>query len=375
MKLDELLARGQAAPGAFSPAEMAFLLELEDAADLQRLFAAAYAVKLRRIGKVVSLRGIIEMGNRCAKDCLYCGIRRGNAGVERFELDEDAVVRMAKWAFDQEYGSIVIQSGEIESTAHTALITRILRRVTEFSGGELGVTLSLGEQTEAVYRAWREAGAHRYLLRIESSSPEFYRQLHPADHDFDRRLDCLRLLRKLDYQVGSGVMIGLPGQTAAQLAADLDFFRRMDLDMIGMGPYIPHPDTPLGAGIEATPAFRARQLKLGLKMIAVARLLLHDVNIAATTALQALADDGREQGILAGANVIMPNVTDTEYRGKYQLYAGKPCLDENSSQCRSCLSFRIAAIGETINWAQRGDPRHYAARKKSGGASGEAEGR
>ena len=289
----EILENASSKPGLLSRAEMVRLLALEDGEDLGRLFAAAYAVKLRHTGKNVSLRGLIEMGNVCAKNCFYCGIRKGNAGVERFRLGADAVVRMAKWACEQRYGSVVIQSGEIESEECTELISEILERIAEFSGGALGVTLSLGEQEENVFRRWREAGAHRYLLRIETSSRELYRRLHPADHSFERRLACLRSLRSLGYQVGTGVMCGLPGQTLGQLADDIAFFREIDADMIGMGPYIPHPDTPLGRGIELSDAYKGGQLLLGLKMLAVARLHLHDVNLAAATALQALADNGR----------------------------------------------------------------------------------
>ena len=191
--------------------------------------------------------------------------------------------------------------------------------------------------------------------------PELYARLHPADHSFERRAECLRVLKRLGYQTGSGVMIGLPGQTLDDLAHDVEFYHAFDLDMIGMGPYLPHADTPMGRGIKLTDAYAAAQLKLGLKMIAVTRLYLHDVNIAATTALQALDDRGREQGILAGANVLMPNVTDTEYRRSYQLYENKPCLDENSAKCRNCLNWRVLAIGETVGWGHRGDPPHYKA--------------
>lgn len=361
--LSALLERAKSAPGSLSGDEMAFLLRLSAPEDLNALFRAAYEVKLRWTGSKVSLRGLIEMGNLCAKDCFYCGIRRSNRKTGRFQLDADAVIRMAKWAYDAHYGSVAIQSGELESEEHTRLIEDILRRIRDFSGGSMGVTLSLGEQTEDVYRRWREAGAHRYLLRIEEANPRLYAALHPADHSFERRSACLDLLRKLDYQVGSGVMIGLPGQTEDDLARDVMFYREKDLDMIGMGPWIPHPDTPLGKDFPDTPAFRAHQLDLGIRMIAVTRLFLHNVNIAATTALQTLAPDGRERGLLAGANVIMPNVTDTAYRRNYQLYTGKPDLDENSETVRKKLNESLARIGETVNWDARGDSPHYSARK------------
>lgn len=361
--LQSLLEKAVSAPGNLSVDEMAALLRLESKHERTSLYDAAYSVKRRYIGRRVSLRGLIEMGNVCAKNCYYCGIRRGNTKLERFQLSADDVVRMARWAYDARYGSVAIQSGELESEAHTRLIEGILERIREFSGGRLGVTLSLGEQTEEVYRRWREAGAHRYLLRIEESSETLYRNMHPADHDFHRRSACLDLLRKLDYQVGSGVMIGLPGQTEEDLARDIVFFRVKDLDMIGMGPWLPHPDAPLGREIADTPEFRRNQLRLGLNMIAVTRLFLHNANIAATTALQALAPDGREQGLLAGANVIMPNVTDTVWRKDYQLYSGKPGIDENSGESRAKLEASVRAAGEEIRWGERGDSPHYFARE------------
>ena len=357
--MNPLIEKAALKPYNLTHGEIVSLLSLEDT---DELFSAAYQLKCRYVGKTVSMRGIIEMGNVCAKDCYYCGIRRGNPNVKRYQLSEDDVVRMARWSFEQGYGSVVLQSGELESERNTEYIERILKRIREFGGDAFGITLSLGEQTEEVYRRWREAGAHRYLLRIESSVPELYAKLHPADHSFERRAECLRVLKRLGYQTGSGVMIGLPGQTLDDLAHDIEFYHALDLDMIGMGPYLPHADTPMGRGLELTDAYAAAQLKLGLKMIAVTRLYLHDVNIAATTALQALDDRGREQGILSGANVLMPNVTDTEYRRNYQLYENKPCLDENSAKCRNCLNWRVLAIGETINWGQRGDPPHYNAK-------------
>ena len=359
--MNALLEKAKSSPRALDREELTSLLLH---AEPEALFRAAYEVKLRTIGKRVSLRGLIEMGNLCSKDCLYCGIRKSNRNTARFQLDEDSVVRMAEWAYNARYGSIAIQSGEIESEAHTALIERILLRIRDLSGGKLGVTLSLGEQTEEVFRRWREAGAHRYLLRIEESNPRLYAQLHPAGHDFTRRSGCLDLLRKLDYQVGSGVMIGLPGQTEEDLANDILFFAEKDLDMIGMGPWLPHPETPMGKDFADTPEFRKKQLDLGLQMIAVTRLYLHNVNIAATTALQTLAPDGRERGLLAGANVIMPNVTDTQYRANYQLYTGKPSLDENSDETRQKLQASIRAIGEEIIWDQWGDSPRYFQRKE-----------
>ena len=352
----ELLEKAAAAPRALTHRELVEVLTWPDA---NALFNAAYAVKCREIGKLVSFRGLIEFGNICEKDCYYCGIRKSNSNVHRYRMDADEIVREAEWARAQGYGSLVLQSGELTGEANVEFVEGILKRIHAFGGDDFGVTISLGEQSEETYRRWREAGAHRYLLRIETSNPELYAKLHPADHSWERRKECLRALRRCGFQVGTGVMSGLPGQTPDDLAADIEFFAAEDVDMIGMGPYIPHPDTPLvTTGLVATKAPKNR-LELGLRMIAAARLYLHDVNIAAATALQALDPEGREKGLQAGANVIMPNVTETRYRADYQLYAGKPCLNENSSLCRGCLERRIDAIGETILWNKRGDSPHF----------------
>ena len=358
-QLETILDKAGGMPHALSREERAALLSLDDPAEIDALFKAAYALKVRYCGKTVAMRGIIEAGNVCAKDCLYCGIRKSNGSLKRYSLDADEIVRLAEFDAERGYASLVIQSGEIESEAHTRFIEDVLKRIAPLN---LGVTLSLGEQTEEVYRRWRDAGAARYLLRIETTNRELYSRLHPADHSFERRVECLRALRRCGYQVGTGVMCALPGQTAEDLADDIGFFAEIDADMIGMGPFIPHPDTPFGQE-----AFDPeRRLLAGLKMIAVTRLYLHDVNIASATALQALADDGRERGIMAGANVIMPNITDVKYRRGYQLYQNKPCLDENASLCARCLERRLAAIGESIGYGSRGDSLHYRRRTQSG---------
>ena len=307
--MEKILALAEGGAGRLSRGELEALLGAEGEEE-KALLEAAYRVKTRTVGRRVALRGLVELGNVCTKDCYYCGIRRGNAKVERYRLGVEEVVRMARWAWEKGYGSAVLQGGEIESEENTERVERILRGIREWGGDGFGVTLSLGEQEEEVYRRWREAGAHRYLLRIETSNPALYETLHPAGHDWGRRVECLRVLRRLGYQTGTGVMWGLPGQSPADLAGDIEFYREMDIDMIGMGPWIPHPGTPLGEGREVTPEWAAGQVRLGLRMIAATRLQLHDVNIAATTAMQALDPRGREKALLAGANVVMPNVTD-----------------------------------------------------------------
>ena len=354
--MPDLLDKAAAASRALTHRELAEVLLWPNA---DELFNAAYEVKCRVVGRRVAFRGLIEFGNVCEKNCFYCGIRKGNGNVHRFRMTADEIVQAAKWTNDAGYGSVVLQSGELTGEANIAFVEDVLKRIHAFGGDNLGITISLGEQTEETYRRWREAGAHRYLLRIETSNPTLYAKLHPADHSWERRRDCLRALRRCGYQVGSGVMAGLPGQTPDDLAADIEFFASEDIDMIGMGPYIPHPDTPLGKDVEWTSESRKARLELGLRMIAATRLYLHDVNIAAATALQALDPQGREKGLLAGANVMMPNVTDTQYRADYMLYADKPCLDENAAVCRNCLEHRITGIGETILWNERGDSLHW----------------
>lgn len=351
--------------GNLTVEEIEFLLGLQQPEELQKLFDAAYEVKTRFVGKTAWFRGIVEFSNICSKDCYYCGIRRSNSKTKRFTIPEEDIIKSAVWAWEAEYGSAVLQSGERSDPQYVDMVERIIREIKQRTNGQLGLTLSLGEQSEETYRRWFAAGAHRYLLRIETSNQELYSKLHPEDHDFANRLDCLDRLRRAGFQVGTGVMIGLPLQTLRHLAEDVLFFRQQDVDMIGMGPYIYHNETPLAQYRQEWEIPTEQLLHLGLKMIAVTRLVLRDVNIASTTALQALRDNGRELGLLAGANVIMPNTTDTQYRESYQLYENKPCLDENASMCRGCLKRRIEAIGETIGFGGWGDSPHFARRQEA----------
>jgi biotin synthase len=336
------------------------LLSLKDEHDIQTVFNAAYDVKKRYVGATVYYRGIVELSNICEKDCYYCGIRRSNRNIPRYLMDEDEIVRQAMWAYKADYGSVVLQSGEIKGENYIELIDRVVKRIKNDSNGKLGVTLSLGEQTEETYRRWYDAGAHRYLIRIETSNSELYAKLHPSDHVYDERVNCLYVLKKLGYYTGTGVMIGLPGQTESMLADDILFFKKMDVDMIGMGPYLPHHETPMGEIFGVEPMPDASLLQKALLMIAVTRIFLKDVNIASTTALQSLDAMGREKGLKCGANIIMPNITDTRYRSGYQLYDNKPCLDENASMCRGCLESRISTIGEKIGYGEWGDSPHHA---------------
>jgi len=309
------LEKALASPKSIPVESLAGMLVCDDPGFEAELFSAAAEVK-RRVGRSEVLpRGLVECSNVCAKDCLYCGVRKSNAAACRYRLDESDVADCIAEARRRGYPAVALQSGEIESEANTRYYERLLGLCRG-----LEVTLSLGEQAEEVYRRWKEAGALRYLIRIESSSRELYARIHPPTCSYDRRLGCIRTLKRLGYVTGTGVMIGLPGQTAADLARDIVFFGEERVDMVGMGPYVPHPETPLAQ----SGAAHAADIGLALRMIALTRIYLQDVNIVAATALEALDPKaGRERGIAAGANVIMPNLTPPESRRKYDLYPGK----------------------------------------------------
>jgi biotin synthase len=339
------------------------LLLLNDSEDCEKLFNASSEIKKTFIGNKVHFRGLIEYSNICSKDCLYCGIRCGNKSKQTYELSDEEVMEAVRYAMDSRFGSVVLQSGEISSKPHTKRISRLIREIKHISNNQLGITLSLGEQTEDTYREWFEAGAHRYLLRIEVSNPALYRRLHPnnKNHDYQYRLDCLKLIKKIGYQTGTGIMIGLPYQTIDDLADDLLFIRNFDIDMVGMGPYIEHPDTPL---FEYRHLLRPKKerFELSIKMIAVLRILMKDINIASTTALQALDKEGRERGLRAGANIIMPNITPVKYREGYKLYENKPGTDETPQETLKKLVLQIEKAGDVVAFDEWGDSRHFKGR-------------
>lgn len=345
--------------------DLVTLLSLQDPEELQALYDAAYVVKAKRVGKIDYYRGLLEFSNRCIKNCLYCGIRRANDDVERFDTDRDDILAMAQWAYDEGYGSLTLQSGERQDEAFISYVEDLIKDIKKIGDGALGLTLCVGEQTQEAYERWFHAGAHRYLLRIETSNPDLYRTLHPQDghHKWQVRHDCLTMLKRIGYQVGTGDMIGIPGQTVEDLADDILFYRDMDIDMIGMGPYVVHHNTPIGKaamaqGIDDEKG-KMYRFTMGLKIIAVTRLFLQDVNIAATTALQALHPLGRELGLKAGANILMPIVTLPQFRSQYLLYDNKPCVDERPDQCKNCLSGRVASIGDTVGFGKWGDSPHF----------------
>ncbi len=323
------------------------------------LYRRAVTVRDRYIGNSIYLRGLIEYSNICGKNCLYCGIRRENHKVDRYTLTNDEVIEAALTAYRLNFGSIAIQSGENPSTAYVDNMEELIRTIRKLTRGQLGITLSLGEQTRETYQRWFNAGAHRYLLRIEAASEALYRRVHPDDdlHRYHRRLECLKIIQETGYQTGTGVMVGLPYQTMTHLADDLIFMRDFNIDMCGMGPFIEHSDTPLGArGTDNL--FLKERFNLTLRMIAIIRIIMKDINIVASTAMQTIDPAGREKAISSGANVVMPNLTPDKYRPGYRIYEGKPGFNEINKTNISGLNFDLIP-GTTLGLGVWGDTPHY----------------
>lgn len=322
------------------------------------LYQKAVKIRKEQLGHWVYLRGLIELSNICRKNCFYCGIRRDNHQVQRYELTDEEVTEAARYAWQHQYGSIVLQSGERQDKTFIKRIENLLKTIRKLTGEQFGITLSLGEQTEDTYRRWFEAGAHRYLLRIETSNPALYQKIHPADglHSYHTRLKCIETLQKCGYKTGSGVMIGLPFQTTEDLAEDLLFLKRIGIHMVGMGPYLEHEVTPLFQ-YRHTLLSPAERLRISLHMVACLRLLLPEINIAATTALQAIDPYGREKALCAGANVIMPNITPFSHRVNYKLYQNKPCMEEGADEALKQLAQRVEACHCRIAYGCPGNPR------------------
>ncbi len=347
-------------------AEIEEILSAASPDEIEAIRRRAEQVLLENVGDAVHYRGLVEFSNICSMNCLYCGIRSGNRLVNRYMMSEAEILDSAMWCAEAGYGSIVLQSGERRDPEFVEFVVGIVSAIKRKTVSPdipegLGVTLCVGEQTLDVYRRFREAGAHRYLLRVETSDPGLFVKIHPVAQTLASRIRALEMLREAGFQVGTGVMIGLPGQTIKMLAADIVFMKRMDIGMIGMGPYIPHNAAPMAEWVcgEWT---QERTFRTALLMIAAARMDLKDVNIAATTALQAIDPVGREEGLRFGANVIMPQLTPLRYRSDYLLYENKPCIDEDRGKCRKCLEGRIHSVGRKIGLNEWGDAPHYTRR-------------
>ena len=309
---------------------------LKDDSQNDWLFSLADKTRHEYVGDAVHLRGLIEFSNICKRTCKYCGLRCENKDLDRYRIEPNDIVLYAKKAVEMGYRTVVLQSGE-DSFYTKNVLCDVIKRIKEL---DVALTLSIGERSFEEYKAFKDAGADRYLIRIETSDRDLYKQMHP-NMDFDNRVRCLKDLKKLGYEVGSGCLVGLPNQTIESLADDILFFKEIGADMIGIGPFIAHPHTPLKD-------IKNGDFTLALKVMALTRLVLKDINIPATTAMETLNPKGRIIALQSGANVVMPNVTTTEYRAKYEIYPGKICINENPTQCRGCIEGKIKSIGRTI---------------------------
>ena len=334
---------------------LAWLTET-DSTRLEALWRQADRVRREHVGDEVHLRGLIELSNHCVRQCHYCGLRAGNRQLTRYRMSAEEIVACAKQARDFGYGTVVLQAGEDMGLTRDWVAALVARIKAEAS---VAVTLSLGERTLEELRAWRQAGADRYLLRFETSNTELFARMHPPRPEpRPSRRELLRQLGPLGYEVGSGVMIGIPGQSYEDLVNDLWLFRELDLDMIGVGPFIAHPATPFGEGQPASGGSQAPATELmTYKMVALARLMCPDANIPSTTALATLnLDAGRELGLQRGANIVMPNLTPPEYRVHYEIYPAKACIRETADLCNRCITGRIRKIGRTVGQGAGASP-------------------
>jgi biotin synthase len=330
-----------------SHSEILQWLKEERPGPLRDLYAWADAVRKQNVGDAVHLRGLIEISSHCRRQCMYCGLRKANRSIERYRMARAEIEDCARMAVKLGYGTVVIQAGEDDALTPEGIAELVswIKRNTP-----LAVTLSLGERSEQELRLWRSAGADRYLLRFETSDVDLFHAIHPGrSPQAPDRLMILRQIKQLDYEAGGGVMVGIPGQSFASLANDVLTFQALDLDMIGIGPYIAHPATPLGSGLLRPPIDPGEQApsneQMVYKMIALTRIACPTANIPSTTALATInRTHGRSQGLQVGANVVMPNLTPVHYRPLYQIYPAKACIDESATDCNQCLRGQIRSL-------------------------------
>ena len=337
----EELARERTLPAG----ELAALLATLTDGEAELLYARAREVRERYYGKDVYLRGLIEFTSHCRNDCLYCGLRRSNARAERYRLSEEQILACCDQGYELDFRTFVLQGGE--DVAFTDDVVCDLVRKIRARHPDCAVTLSIGERPRESYERFFEAGAERYLLRQETSNPWHYGRLHPAELSIANRKRCLRDLKEIGYQVGCGIMVGSPYQTWDFVEEDLRYMADLQPEMVGIGPFIPHKDTPFAN-------FSAGTLEDTLHLLAVIRLMLPEVLLPATTALGTIDPRGRELGLLAGANVVMPNLSPRVVRAKYLLYDGKICTGDEAAECRLCMARRCASVGYEVKVC-RGD--------------------
>lgn len=310
---------------------------LRDDSQNDWLFSLADKVRKENVGDEVHLRALIEFSSTCQKTCKYCGLRAPNHKAKRYNLSPDEIFELAQNAVRLGYKTVVLQSGENDYYTKD-MMCEIIERIKSL---DVALTLSIGERIFEDYKAFKEAGADRYLIRIETTDEDLYRQMHP-NMSFENRVKCLENLKNLGYELGTGCLVGLPNQTIESLVEDILFFKKMDVQMLGIGPFIPHPNTPL---------FNAPvgSFTLALKVMALSRLMLPNINIPATTAMETLNPNGRILALQSGANVVMPNVTMSEFKTKYEIYPNKICINEHPNKCRGCIEGKIKSIGRYVS--------------------------
>jgi len=310
---------------------------LKDDAANQEVFDAADRVREKYVGNEVHLRGLLEFSNLCTMNCMYCGLRKDNKNIKRYMLKPEVILNFAQKAVSYGYKTLVMQSGD----GDFYLIDDLVYIVQEIKKLGVALTLSIGEKTEHEYKLLKEAGADRFLLRIETTDKELYQKMHPG-MSHENRINCLKTIKRLGYETGTGSLVGLPGQTIESIANDILFFKEIGADMVGVGPFIPNEDTPLENEKGGT-------FEMGIKVMALTRLLLPDINIPATTAMETLNPEGRLIALQSGANVVMPNVTEGEYRALYRLYPGKICINDTPAHCRGCITAKIHSINRKVS--------------------------
>lgn len=328
-----------------SSEEYFYLLSNYDSSTLATANAMAKEVSQKQFGREIYLRGLIEISNYCHNNCYYCGIRAGNSTIERYRLSKEEIMECCLQGQALGFKTVVLQGGEDTRQTDT-WITEVVTEIRK-NFPELAITLSLGEHSAEAYQAFFQAGANRYLLRHETFNRSHYEKMHPSIMSYEHRIECLRTLKHIGFQTGTGMMVGAPFQTLENLVEDILFIQELEPQMIGIGPFLPQKDTPFGT-------YAKGSMELTLLLISIFRLLFPQALIPATTSLSTIAPNGREKGILAGANVLMPNLSPLEQRKKYMLYDNKVSLGAESAQAINELSLRLERIGYTIS-NQRGD--------------------
>lgn len=321
--------------------DLVHLLSATDPAECQKIYAFADRVRQERMGEGILLRGIVEFSNVCDNTCQYCGLNKNNKKLQRYAMRQEEIIEAVGRIVSHNIKTVVLQSGEtsgLDPQWFAGVIRDIKKRF------DVSVTLSVGEKSRETYELWKDAGADRYLLKIETTDKKLYTAMHP-EMSFENRLRCLRDLKELGYQTGSGNIIGLPGQNARSIARDILFFKEQDFDMIGIGPFIPHPGTDLGRNEKGA-------AEMVLKAVALTRIVTGNAHLPATTALGSLGKDHRVDGLKAGANVLMPNFTPSPYRKLYEIYPDKRCVEEPVGACAFCVEGMARSIGRCVDYGK-----------------------